>query len=102
MRLQHSILAVSAVAIGALAIVEAGRLHPSAEAGTASMGIGGFTAITASTGTGPDNSPVEVLYVIDNRGESLLVYGVETQLDRRMVLLGGASLPVLFRVGRGG
>ena len=37
MRLQHSILAVSAVAIGALAIVEAGRLHPSAEAGTASM-----------------------------------------------------------------
>jgi len=40
--------------------------------------------------------------VIDNRGESLLVYGVETQLDRRMVLLGGASLPVLFRVGRGG
>ncbi len=91
MRLQHSILAVSAVAIGALA-----------EAGTASMGIGGFTAVTASTGTGPDNSPVEVLYVIDNRGESLLVYGVETQLDRRMVLLGGASLPVLFRAGRGG
>jgi hypothetical protein len=102
MRIPHAILATSAVAIAALAIVEAGRLHPAADAGTASMGIGGYTAITASTGQGPDTQPFEILYVLDNRGEMLLVYGVEAQIDRRMVLLGGASLPVLFRAARGG
>jgi hypothetical protein len=102
MRIPHAILATSAVAITALAIVEAGRLHPSAEAGTASMGVGGYTAITASTGQGPDAQPFEILYVLDNRGETLLVYGVESQIDRRMVLLGGASLPALFRAARGG
>ncbi len=102
MRLPHAILATSAIAIAALTIVEAGRLHPAAHAGTASMGVGGFTVLTASTGQGSDAAPVEVLYVLDNRGETLLVYGVESQVDRRMVLLGGASLPVLFRAARGG
>ncbi|MEY3026001.1 MAG: hypothetical protein RL136_1272 [Planctomycetota bacterium] len=102
MRLQQSLLAFSAIAITAIAIIEAGRLHPTAYAGTASMGVGGVTAITASTGEGPDASPIEVLYVLDNRNETMLVYGVETQVDRRMILLGGASLPTLFRVARGG
>ncbi|RLS90466.1 MAG: hypothetical protein DWI09_00355 [Planctomycetota bacterium] len=101
MRLPQTILATSAIAITAIAIVEAGRLHPTAEAGTASMGIGGYTAITASVGQGSDVSPVEILYVLDNRSETMLVYSVEVQVDRRMVLLGGASLPALFRAGRG-
>jgi hypothetical protein len=65
------------------------------------MGIGGYTAITASVGQGSDVSPVEILYVLDNRSETMLVYSVEVQVDRRMVLLGGASLPALFRAGRG-
>jgi hypothetical protein len=102
MRLPQAILATSAIGITGLAIVEAGRLHPSAQAGTASMGAAGVTAITASSGQGPDNQPYEVLYVIDNRSEMILVYGVETQLERRMVLLGGGSLPALFRASRGG
>jgi hypothetical protein len=102
MRVPDAILATSAIAILALAVVEAGRLHPAAQAGTASMGAAGVTAITASSGQGPDNMPFEVLYVIDNRSEMILVYGVETQLDRRMTLLGGGSLPALFRASRGG
>lgn len=102
MRLPHAILATSAIAITALAIVEAGRLHPSADAGTATTGLGGVTLVTGATNVGGDAAPVELLYVIDNRAETLLVYSVETQLDRRMVLLGGVSLPVLFRAARGG
>lgn len=102
MRLPHAILATSAIAITALAIVEAGRLHPAADASTASMGVGGYTVVTAASGKGSDTSPVEVLYVIDNRGDTLLVYGVDNQLEKRMMLLGGASLPVLFRAARGG
>lgn len=102
MRLPHAILATSAIAITALAIVEAGRLHPQADAGMATMGANGFTLLTAANGQGSDTSRVELLYVLDNRSEMLLVYGVENQVERRMVLLGGASLPALFRAARGG
>lgn len=102
MRAPQAILATSAFAITAFAIVEAGRLHPTAEAGPASMGVGGFTVLTAANGQGSDTSRVELLYVLDNRTETLLVYGVENQTDRRMVLLGGGSLPALFRAARGG
>lgn len=102
MRIPHAILATSAIAITALAIVEAGRLHPAASAATAGMGIGGVTTVTAAISRGSDGAPVEVLYTIDNRNETLLIYGVEAQVDKRMVLLGGASLPALFRAARGG
>lgn len=102
MRLPQAILATSAIAITALAIVEAGRLHPAAEAGMATMGSGGFTLLTAANGQGSDTSRVELLYVLDNRSEMLLVYGIENQTERRMVLLGGGSLPALFRAARGG
>jgi hypothetical protein len=97
-----AILSISAFAITALAIVEAGRLHPAAFAGTGSMGVGGFTMITSSTGKGPDEAPYETLYILDNRGEMLYVYGIESATDRRLALRAGASLPNLFRAARGG
>lgn len=97
-----AILATSAFAITAFAIVEAGRLHPAAEAGTAMLGIGGFTMITASSGTGPDEAPYETLYILDNRGEMLFVYGIDAPPENRLLLRGGASLPALFRAARGG
>ncbi|MFZ9881496.1 MAG: hypothetical protein ACO3QC_08860 [Phycisphaerales bacterium] len=109
MKLPAAILATSAFAITAVAIVEAGRIHggPSllgsaAMAGTAATGLGGFTVVTSSMGQGPDSSPFETVYVIDNRGEMLLVYGIDNVADRRLVLRGGASLPALFRAARGG
>ena len=102
MKLSHAILAASATAIAALAIVEAGRMQPPAFADTASLGAGGFTLVTSSAGQGPDEAPYETLYVIDNRGEMLLVYGVEPGNTRRLALRGGANLPALFRAGRGG
>jgi hypothetical protein len=102
MKLSHAILTASAVAIGALAIVEAGRMQPPAFADTASLGAGGFTLITSSTGQGPDEAPYETLYVLDNRGEMLLVYGIDAANNRRLALRAGASLPALFRAARGG
>lgn len=109
MKLPAAILATSAFAITAMAIVEAGRIHgaPSffaqpAMAGTAATGLGGFTVITSSMGQGPDTDPFETVYVIDNRGEMLFVYGIDNAADRRLVLRGGASLPALFRAARGG
>jgi hypothetical protein len=102
MKLSASMLAVSAFAITALAIIEAGRLHPTANAGDSSMGFGGYTVVTSGTSEGADASPVEVLYVLDNRNESLLVYSIEPAPDRRLSLRGGGSLPALFRAARGG
>jgi hypothetical protein len=102
MKPTSAILAVSAFAITAFAIVESGRLHPAAYAMDSAMGVGGFTMITSSTGQGPDESPYETLYILDNRGEMLFVYGVENATTPKLVLRGGASLPTLFRVARGG
>ena len=102
MKLSSSMLAVSAIAITALAIVEAGRLHPTANADDSAMGFGGYTVVTSGTSEGADAAPVEVLFVIDNRSESLLVYGIEAAPDRRLSLRGGGSLPALFRAARGG
>ncbi|RLS67392.1 MAG: hypothetical protein DWH97_01205 [Planctomycetota bacterium] len=102
MRLPATILTTSAIAITALAIVEAGRLQPAAFAATAATGLGGFTAITSSVGQGPDEAPYETLYILDNRGEMIYVYGIDSPTDRRLVLRGGASLPALFRAARGG
>lgn len=102
MKTPAAILATSALAITALAIIEAGRLHPPAFADSASTGLGGFTIVTSSTGEGPDEMPYETVYVLDSRGETLLVYGIDNPAERRMILRAGASLPALFRAARGG
>jgi hypothetical protein len=101
-QLSKALLATSAFAITAFAIVEAGRLHPEADAATAMIGVGGMTAITSSNGQGPDEQPFEVLYIIDNRTETLFVYGIDGGTTTRLSLRGGASIPALFRAARGG
>ena len=102
MQLSKAILASTACGITALAIVQAGRLEQPAQAATALMGQGGVIAITGSVGQGPDASPYETLYIIDNRSETLFVYGVDGAPNPRMTLRGGASIPALFRAARGG
>ena len=101
MQVSKAILAASACAITAVALVEAGKLYDPAQAGTAMIGGGGVITITSSVGQGPDIEPYETLYVIDNRSEMLFVYGVEGAINPRLTLRGGASLPVLFRAARG-
>jgi hypothetical protein len=105
MKPTYAILATSALAVTALAIVEAGRLHPSASASVVaplSTGANGVTMLTASTGQGPDEAPYESLFILDNRTEMIFVYGIESPTDRRLVLRSSASLPALFRAARGG
>ncbi|MFM1823488.1 MAG: hypothetical protein RI967_1754 [Planctomycetota bacterium] len=104
-RLLPLALASSATAITVLALVEGAgvaTISPSATAGTAATGLGGYTLVTASVGKGPDEAPYETLYILDNRGEFLYVYGIDNASDRRLILRGGASLPALFRTARGG
>lgn len=91
----------SAFLIGALVIVQAGRLPgPAAWADPMSTSSGDFTLLTADSGRGGDLEPYQVLFVIDNREQVLLVYEVENAQQRRLIMRDGGSLDNLFRRAR--
>ena len=96
----HAILWACAFLLGALVLVQAGRLP--GNPAYAEMGVesGGFTLLTSNAGRGEDAAPDELLYLIDGRGEILLVYEVEDARQKSIILRGGASLPVWFRNAR--
>jgi hypothetical protein len=103
MRSAQAILWASAFILAAWVIATAGRLPEStAQANMAVSGLNGFTMLTASSGIGTPERPIELLYVIDNQTQTLYVYTVENASDRRIVMRGGGSLANLFRAGRGG
>ncbi len=103
MRTSAAILWGSAFIVAALILLTAGRLPENpAYADMATTGNGGFSMVTAVSGFGPADRPYEILYVIDNQSQMFYIYAVEAATDRRIALRGGASLPALFRAGRGG
>lgn len=103
MRNSAAVLWASAVIVVALILTTAGRLPENpAYGGMATTGNAGFSMVTAPSGFGPSDKPYEILYVIDNTTQMLYVYAVEASTDRRILLRSGASLPTLFRAGRGG
>lgn len=91
----------SAFVIGAMLVLEAGRL-PAANADMAASSPGGFTLVTAPSGRGPASNPSEFLYLIDGRTEVLYVYEVPSATDRRAVYRAGVHLPTIFAAARGG
>lgn len=105
-RSTHATLWASAFIIGALLIMQAGRLSPNpAFAGMAASSNGGFSLVTSSDGNGPANAPYDMLYIIDNTSEVLYIYTIPNATSPKssgLELLGGGSLPNLFRAGRGG
>ena len=97
-----SILLATAFLVGALVIMQAGRLpQQSAFAGDAITGSDGFTMITASSGFGKDTRPYEFCYVIDNHDEMLFIFEIPQANDKRVVLKSRTSLPGLFARARG-
>ncbi len=89
----------SAFVIGALTIVQAGRL-PQAAYGEMSAAHGDYTILTTNSGRGGDIDPDELLYVIDNRAEVLLVYEIEDARRGKVILRDGGSLRALFHRAR--
>ncbi len=90
----------SAFVIGALTIVQAGRLPQAAAYGEMSASHGDYTILTTDSGRGGDIDPDEILYVIDNRAEVLLVYEIEDARRRQVILRDGWSLRGLFQRAR--
>ena len=89
----------SAFVVGALVIVQAGRLPGNAAHAEMSTTKGDFVVLTTTSGRGGDNDPDELLYVIDNRNQAMLAY--ETEPARgRVELRDGGSLVNIFRQAR--
>ncbi len=95
-----SVLGACALLIAALVIVQAGR--PAAYAETANSGQFGYSIATVRSGLGPETRPYELVYVVDSRAETLLIYYIENASGGRMQLRQALSLPALFRQARGG
>jgi hypothetical protein len=105
-RTSNVVLWASAFIITALILMQAGRLAPNpAYGGMAASSDGGFSLVTSSDGNGPADAPYDLLYIIDNAEEVLYIYTIPnatSSASSGLELLGGGSLPTLFRAARGG
>ncbi len=95
-----AVLWASAFVIGALTIVQAGRLPGNAAHAEMTGARGSYTLLTTNSGTGGDADPDELLYVIDNTDQVLMVYEVEDARRGKITLRDGGSLDNLFRAAR--
>ena len=91
-----SVLWASAFVIGAVIILQAGRLPERAAHAEVEASLGDYVLLTARTGRGPETRPNEVLYVIDNREQVLMVYELEDAQRGSIVVRGGGPLQNLF------
>jgi hypothetical protein len=92
-----AVLWASAFMIGALVIVQAGRLPANRAYAEMAVEASDFSLLTTDAGRGEDAAPNELLYVIDSRAETLLIYEIEDARKKQIILRDGANLPVLFR-----
>jgi hypothetical protein len=95
-----AVLWASAFVVAALVIVQAGRLPGNPAYADQSVELGGYTLLTTGSGTGRGEDPNELLYVLDSRDDTLLVYEVPDARQKQINLLGGASLPAWFQNAR--
>ena len=95
-----SALWASAFLLTGLVIVTAGRLPVNpAYAGTAAAS-NDYTLLTVDSGRGEDAAPYELLYVIDSRAETLLIYEIEDARRNKIMYRDGGSLASLFAQAR--
>jgi hypothetical protein len=104
-RLNHTKPAVSALwasafVLAALVIMQAGRLTgPQAHADMAASSDT-LSMVTAYAGTGGKAQANELLFMIDHRAGTFLVYEVEDARQKRVILRDGGSLSALFNTAR--
>ncbi|MCL4210616.1 MAG: hypothetical protein HRU76_04465 [Phycisphaeraceae bacterium] len=90
-----AVLWASAFILGALVILQAGRLPGNpAYAGEVSSRAN-YTIVAADSGRGGDVKPDEVIYVIDNVNGLIILYGADARTGT-VAPLDGGPLPYLF------
>ena len=90
----------SAFVIGALIIVQAGRLPANPAFASTASDRGDFSLLTLDSGVGGDTQPYELLYVIDSRQQAIMVYQIEDARRKQILLRDGGSLDQIFRLAR--
>ncbi|MBX3373772.1 MAG: hypothetical protein KF817_08045 [Phycisphaeraceae bacterium] len=95
-RTPTAILWGSAVILGGMVLLQAGRMPVNPAYGGSALSGGDLTALTASMGRGRDTERYELLYVVDNRTETLLVYEIEDARNKEIILRSGGRLADLF------
>ncbi|MBM4051484.1 MAG: hypothetical protein FJ270_01915 [Planctomycetes bacterium] len=96
-----AILWATAILLGALVIIQAGRLEQRAYADQANSGQHGYSVCSATTGQGTPSEPIEAVYVVDSRDEVVLVYAIERFQDFKVQLRHSENLGALFARARG-
>ena len=95
-----AVLWASAFLLAAMVITQAGRLIDNPAYANQAVESNGYTLLTVNSGRGEDCDPYELLYVIDSREQTLLVYEIEDAQRRQITLRNGMNLPSLFRNAR--
>lgn len=95
-----AVLWASAFIIGALVIIQAGKLPGQAAYAEMASSRGDYSVMTTNSGRGGDADPDELVYVIDNRDQVLLVYEVEDAKRGGVLLKDGWNLSIMFNRAR--
>lgn len=90
----------SAFLIGAMIILQAGRLPGNVASAEMSTNRGAYSLLTIDSGRGDDARPDELLYVIDSHDQLLFVYEIEDANRGGIYLRAGGSLANLFANAR--
>jgi hypothetical protein len=86
----------SAFVITGMIIMQAGRFSQNAAFAEMANTAAGYTLLTTDAGGG-DVPPDEILYVIDSRDETILLYEIENAQKKTISLRQAGSLSNLFR-----
>lgn len=95
-----AVLWASAFVLAALVIMQAGRLPGNTANAEMAVDRGSYTLMTCDSGKGGDTRPDELLYVIDSREQTLLIYEIEDARKKQILLRDGGSLDNLFTRAR--
>lgn len=91
----RAVLWASAFVIGAMVVLQAGRLPGNPAYASAVSNGRGYTLLTSDSGRGEDAAPDEVIIVIDNAAQVIMVYEADIRAGA-LIARDGGSLPFLF------
>ncbi len=104
---QHSMSTAAAVLWGsafiliALIIIQGSALTNNTAHAELVTSINGYSMLTGSAGSGPKERPHELLYVSDDRDQTLMIYEIkDARTQRGMNLLWAGRLPQMFAAAR--
>lgn len=96
-----AILWASAFVLTGMVIMQAGRMvGPNTANAEMATNRASYSLLTTNSGRGGEAQPDELLYVINAREETILVYEIEDARKGQILLRDGGPLPNLFRAAQ--